>query len=790
MTDQTQDQNPDEQVIGGAVVAPDGSVVQLTPEQAEELAQAIEDQKAERKRLIGELIDELNGKRDESIRAKREIEKRWIEDIRQYDGDDRLLNTKEFPSQNGEENMRPPVPHLIRARTDLWESRLCDMLVPTNDSTWDLVPTPEEDTAPPDGQTVDQWQQAMPQTRDDQTARCEKMKAVIQDQMAACNAPRVLRRCIRDACRLGTGLVMGPLNAVHVKRTFAGGQAQMRITERTIPEVREGDPWFFFPEMTQTAEKASFAHYLHIMSSVDLYKLAETPGFDREEIAKVIASEPEFGEIAVNIRNRANLAGESEPMEGRYPVWRYTGIIDRKFINKALGLMPKTDDKDLPPMIVGDIWYSGSSILKAKISPLFAAKDFRIPYFVYSPFPADDTMFGYSIPYLGRDSQRSAKAAWTMGLHNASVSSGPLVIARQGALRSKDGKPGIRGPKWFDVMPDFSQIDLNNLVTVINIPNNAGQAFEIFERAQALMDEELNTLQWASPESSEQVNTNLQFSSLMNNRTILQRRASAIADDELFCPMVERFVLWNNLYNQRTDIQGDFDVIPLCQSVRLVKDIQAQQTMWFAQFSMSSPAFQGMYDPYELYTAVSKNVDIPRDRLITPKDQWQKYQQQMSQQSQIDPVKQAQVAYYNARTSEVQMRQQTMQQKQAIDANADAQAQTFEAQNRQLDHAEFNTEKQLQFAQLESHERQTNSQIQSDNFQAALAHDAARGKNAATLDQSARRERTEMVKTGAQARTEMHKLAMPKKPATDKPQAQPKVTFKTPKLPNYRGGKR
>ena len=54
--------------------------------------------KAEQETLVLNLIDELSAKRDESIRAKREIERRWIDDIRQYDGDTRLLSTKEFPS--------------------------------------------------------------------------------------------------------------------------------------------------------------------------------------------------------------------------------------------------------------------------------------------------------------------------------------------------------------------------------------------------------------------------------------------------------------------------------------------------------------------------------------------------------------------------------------------------------------------------------------------------------------------------------------------------------------------
>jgi hypothetical protein len=797
------------QVLGGVVIGPGGVEVQLSADEAQALMDAAEQAKQEKLQTIRALINELSDKRDESVRAKREIERRWIDDIRQYEGDTRLLSTKEFPSQTGEENLRPPVPHLTRARTDLWESRLCDMLVPTNDMTWKLKPTPDEDTGPPHGMDVAMWELNLIHIRLDQQQRCDKMKRVIQDQLAACKSGRVFRRCIRDACRIGTGLIMGPLNSMHVQRKFGAGGVQMQIEEKPLPEVREGDPWMFFPDMTSTVEKSEHAHYLHIMSSVDLYKLADNPGFNRSEIKKVIDSDPDFGEVAVNINNRTNYAHEEETLENKYPVWRYTGIIDQKYL-KALGLDGKAremigvpgdtgsegldndpnkapsemgEGDDLPPMIVGDIWYSGDCVLKAKISPLFIAKDFRIPYFVYAPFPADDTMFGYSIPYLARDSQRSATAAWQIGLHNASVSAGPLIISRAGALRPRDGKYSIRAPKWLDVTPEFADKALQDLVNVVIIPNNAEQAFEIFGRAQQLMDEELNTVQWASPDTSEPTQTASGIAMLMNSRTILQRRASAIADDEWFGPLIERFVMWNNLYNKRDDIKGDYDVEPLCQSVRLVTDIQTQQQMWFAQVCQD-PRFNGMYDPYVLFTAIASNVDIPRDDLIVPKDKYNEWMKTQGQQQ--DPLKQLQQQLLVEKTKSEQLRQQTMgadlQHKQQVaqtQANTEAQQMLHEKNTRALDHEEFMTEKQLQLQQTNSHMAGIQVDAETKRVAAAMKLQSDQARAQSSLTAALHKNRTDLVKTGVQAKVELTKATLAHHAATAPPRA-PAGKFKAP----------
>lgn len=100
---------------------------------------------------------------------------------------------------------------------------------------------------------------------------------------------------------MGTGLVMGPMNGTHVRRKYNPNSAndpdpkkrvKVVIEESIIPEIREGDPRCFFPDMTSSAEKAEYAFYVHWMSETDLWNFAEFPGVDKDEVMAIMEEKP------------------------------------------------------------------------------------------------------------------------------------------------------------------------------------------------------------------------------------------------------------------------------------------------------------------------------------------------------------------------------------------------------------------------------------------------------------------------------------------------------------------
>lgn len=283
---------------------------------------------------------------------------------------------------------------------------------------------------------------------------------------------------------------------------------------------------------------------------------------------------------------------------------------------------------------------------------------------------------------------------------------------------------------------------------------------------------------------------------LMNARTILQRRVCATADDDIFTPMIQRFVLWNLLYNQRQDIKGDFDVQPLCQSVRLVKDIQIQQKLFVMQNLASQPAFQGMFQPYDMVADIIKSLDVQVDNWMVPKDQWQQMQQQQAQNPQAQMQQQLQAAnlqLLQEKTKTEQAKQGKMfnDSQQAGQAQADqsGQASTFVSADRALDHQEFLIEKQFQAQQLNSQLTQAQIDAQTKQNVAAMKAQSDNMKTGAMIAAANSRNRTDLIKTGVNAHVSMSKVNAPRGAPANAPKI-PQAKFTPPKVPRYTGGKR
>ena len=584
---------------------------ELEPLSPEEEAEALEAAKMERLGRLRDLVRRLSAKRDESIRAKRPIEQMMLNSIRLYDGLDRILEPTKAQSTSTDTD-RQPTPHLIRARTDRWQARMCDMM---STNPWDLEPEDGTDMTAADG-----------------------MKKLVEDQLSWCRFERTKRRLCRDAARLGTGLSGGPRNTIRKKRTYQAPQpalqtgwqqdgfvpvappaaSSMMVTEESlIPNVEELDPFMFFPDMVDRVEKAEHAHYGYIMGKLEISNLS--PKFDQDQINALLRSPPDMGELRYNLAQRSLYLGNSDPIKDKYVIWRFTGLLEKDDL-ELLGLCECEADEEIddegnttaPPMLMGEVWYSQEFILFSKLSPV--PDDFRIPYQVFSPFTIDGSMFGMSLPMLGEDSQRVAKAAWGIALLNAARSSGPVTIMRAGKLKPADGEWAFRGPKVMLLSDENTQIDdaYKDFLT----PNNVAEALTIFDRAMSIMDEELNTSQWASPEGAEETDTASGLAMIMNARSILQLMVAAAMDDDIFEPLITRMCWWNNDNPDcPPEIKGNFIVKPVVQSQRLVKDVQAQQATVFAGI-IEKPQFAKYSKPYKTLKYLASFIEGPADELV------------------------------------------------------------------------------------------------------------------------------------------------------------------------------
>lgn len=623
------DQQP--QLMGGAVDV-GGMQVPLSPQDAQALLDAAEEAEAQQKADMESLMKALQDKLDAVIVARRPIEKRWVDDLRLYEGMSRIVISKNDTSSATNSSDAPKI-HATRLATDHFEARVSDMLFPTNDYAFDLRPTPDDEHSPPTQMNPETGMAGVPQAPDAKTVEesCRRMKKVIFDQLADSKFAATGRKFIRDAARIGAGVVMGPVNSVRVRRRFVGPKMEMQVTETTQPDVQYCDPWNFYPDLVPTIDRAEFAFYLHLMSRSEVQELKDSPSFDADEINALLKEEPDLGALTTNLNYRNTHLDRIEQISEKYPVWRYTGTLSPKEMRVmsnqggAIGGSVSDDlddmevdctcDEDRMPMI--DMWFSQSHVLKARIRPI--ERDYRIPYYVFSPFPADDTPFGYGIPYMGRDSARVLDAAWQIALHNGSLSAGPLMIMRAGKLVPRDRSMEYRGPKIYDMTdPDTT---MEEALRVENIPNNLEQALTLLDRAKAIHNDETMMADVLSGDATKVEPTASGLAMKMNSSTVLIKRAAACGDDEVFSPLMQRMYWWNMLFNDREDIKGEYDVIPLGQSKQMVKDIQVQHLQAFMAMTGADPTLAPYIDKYSAMKMWANLAELPVDQLLLDKDE-------------------------------------------------------------------------------------------------------------------------------------------------------------------------
>jgi hypothetical protein len=208
------------------------------PDVEDEVDTTDEDKALEAARFILDRLDRIAA---EQVRKRSQIEKRWLDNLRQYwgkyePGTEKSLST----AQRSKSFVK-----LTRHKTDGWAARLSDLLFPTDEKNWGIKPTPMPELAKAAKQAQAVAEQSAAQAsqaeqHDNQRAKeylleqaqayatihgltqeqldaiktaCEKMEQSIEDQLVESRYIIQCRDVIEDGCRIGTGILKGPLTS-------------------------------------------------------------------------------------------------------------------------------------------------------------------------------------------------------------------------------------------------------------------------------------------------------------------------------------------------------------------------------------------------------------------------------------------------------------------------------------------------------------------------------------------------------------------------------------------------
>lgn len=516
----------------------------------------------------------------------------------------------------------------------------------------------------------------------------DNMTMQIEDQLTDCQYAAEARKVIEDACKLGTGIMKGPVLDVGVGAYWdtdeAGNSALVAGDMATSVSMRRVDPWLFFPDMTrQEVSPQDGVFERHPMTESDLRKLARTPGFDRKAIRELLkgrstsALPDHFNELAsINLPSATNVAALP------YDVWEYHGPIsgdDLAAVAEALMRVDllvdsserwpddvrqmrgaqqqdtgEIDENGNPvlidiPLEITDfevdplsevqvvVWFCGASLLKFELSPNERGD---LPYSIYCIEPDEACPFGYGVPYMIRNTQDALNAIVRMMLDNGGVAAGPQVIINQEKIGPADNSNDYsfhpRKTWKFKAEVTKDEVPLQE----ININSHLGELMKLAEFMLKLMDDEAAIpLIAAGEQGSTQTKTMGGMTILMNAANIIFKRAVKRFDDDMTTPNIRRLYDWNMTYSRDQSIKGDCQIDARGSSVLLVRELVANNLMMIAEKFGNHPVFGPMLKSAAVLRSIFRAHGMPVDESVYSDEELERIMAAASANAQqTDPI--------------------------------------------------------------------------------------------------------------------------------------------------------
>lgn len=604
---------------------------ELTPEEAYEAEQQAieqarieEEQRQEKLQMLG---NTLSAKLQDFISAREPIERRMLEDLRQYHG---RYDAKTEQVMADEKYKRSKVfANITRSKTNAAEARISDMLFPADDKNWSIGPTPIPEIRKQEAVENIQ-QQALPMPQQDPIAQAigmmgeqggqmqvpgmpaapaqqadpmaEQMKIAkkaaqgmtrtIEDQLTEAQYNIHARRAIHQAAVLGTGILKGPVIVSAVDRKWRKEEDPqskttvrvLEMSQRAAPSVEWVDTWNFFPDLSaKSIDECESIYERKFISRRQLKDLAKRPGYMVDQIKKILEHGPkQYATSSDHLQKMREIAGVTGVVDdSRYELWEYHGPLETDDL-RACGCEVEDDDLEDYEAVV---MFIGDHVIFADLNPMETGDR---PYCVWNWEEDETCLFGYGVPYLMRTPQRVLNAAWRMMMDNSGAATGPQLVVKNSKIKPANNDWAIEPMKlWFATDPNTP---VNDAFAAFDINSHQSELANILQLAKTFADEETSLPMIAQGERGTAPDTATGMSMLMNAANVVLRRMVKAFDDFVTKPMITRFYDWNMQFGQDEEIKGDFKVDARGTTALLVKELQSQQLLQFAQF-YAHPAF-------------------------------------------------------------------------------------------------------------------------------------------------------------------------------------------------------
>lgn len=621
--------------------------------------------------------------RDEAISARLAsgIETIWLEDEEHYEGvDDQNRGYGRTAWQSKPPGRADPrsrdvrsivFPNISRPYVDAAAAKIGDTLLPTDDRAWSLGPTPlpelvdmalgklpdeaargmEQAGVPPEAQQqVQQIETAEAQKKiKDAVERARKAEKRIEDWHVEGQFHAEMRRVIDDFCRIGTGILKGPVPEVKKTRAFVDGAIIVR--EEIKPVSKRVDPWNFYPA-AGCGESIHDGNYCWERDFITKKALSELigQGYIDENIKACLEEGPKKAGST-----RKTTDGRDVDDGELYEIWY--GYTFAEAEDMAAAGCECEEGMQIPALVT----VVNDHVIKVALNPLESGE------FPYDLMPYQRRIgmpWGTGVSRQIRTPQQMLTAAVRTMLTNAGRAAGPMMVFKNNVVPA-DGTNDLTPWKVYYASDDDSTDDARKLVSMIAIPDMQASLMNIVQFAMKLAEDVTGLPLLLQGQAGSAPETLGGQQLVDRNASAVLRRVARTVDDCITEPHIRRYYDWLLQYGE-DDEKGDY-VIDARGSTSLVdKDMYKQELQQLLQAALN-PAFE-LSPPKIMAEIMRMNRRSPDDFRMTDDEK------QAMQQSQQKPEKQdnsVQVA---------QIRQSTEMEKAKLNQASDMEELKFKAQ--------------------------------------------------------------------------------------------------------------
>lgn len=695
-----------------------------------------DDMRAQQRAALQELVAS-RVRRAVDARLTSGIEDIWQEDDEQYNGlewDDTPANQVPNAKSQAPRATARPAPqrsriyvNITKPKTDTGVARVQELLVPHDDKPWAIEPTPvpevdaaieAQDQTPvmtADGGQVPRADAARALAAN-LLKRAEKMAKHIDDWFVEGKVLAQWRRVIRDAGRIGTGVLKGPFPTIRTDRKWQGGKVTK--VERLAPTSKAISAWDFFPDPScgENIHEGAFVVERDYMTGRTVRGLAKLPDYDATAIAEILKEGPRSGgrydDRYQREKRGQTTTFDSETFETFYyygdipPAtlvaggWTIAGLIDGETDEELQQQVATALELATVPVVVTVI---NERIVRICTNPLETG-EFPFDLFVWEA--VEGQPWGRGIPRQMAAAQKMLNAATRAMLENAGMSAGPQVLIHRELIEPANGRYEITGRKLWFMKPrggtDDVPIDGRFLFQVVNVPSAQKELQGIIQYALEMADQLTNLPLMMQGDMGAAPDTVGGMAMLEANAVSPLKVKATHYDDCIVVPHLSRYYSWGMQDpTVPDDAKGDMQVKARGASALITRDIYAQILPQLFPM-VKDPAFK--LDPEKFIEQLLRSNKIDPQALQLTTEQVQAQQQAMAENPPVDPKVEAANILASQRRQQHESEladRQAQREFDAAEAAADRQLQAMLADIEfQVQAMEFAGQKEISFEQL------------------------------------------------------------------------------------------